>query len=290
MQVIYLDTLFLLNGIVDYVLLLASARVAGEPLSRGRFLLGAILGGGYAVAIFLFPFLTGGGYKLLVFLLMMLVAYGKSEKLLRQILIFLALSAGLAGGILAIVLTGGEGLTLQGGVLYSSMDLKIVLLSASICYALVTTVFQNFATHTKASGELVSVSFQLFGQEVDCLAMVDTGNTLKDPISGLPVLVVETKTLSALFPAPFPKEKSGLPYELMSHYKEHPIAQRMRLIPYQAVGVQGLLLVLKMDQITLNQQVIPSTLVGLSPTPVSDGGSYKALVGANCRRGSVSKK
>lgn len=282
-----MDTLFLLNGVVDYVLLLAAARIAGEPLSRGRFLLGAVLGGSYAVAIFLFPFLTSVCYKMLVFLLMMLVAYGRSGKLLRQILIFLALSAGLAGGILAIALTGGEGLTLQGGVLYSSMDLKIVLLSASICYALMTTVFQNFATHTKISGELVSVSFQLFEQEVECLAMVDTGNTLKDPISGLPVLVVETKTLAKLFPTPFPKEKSSHPYELMNHYKEHPIAQRMRLIPYQAVGVQGLLLVLKMDKITLNQKMIPSTLVGLSPTPVSDGGSYKALVGANCISGSI---
>ena len=53
MTVIYVDTLFLLNTMVDYLLLLASARLAGEPLARLRFLLGALLGGGYAVAIFL---------------------------------------------------------------------------------------------------------------------------------------------------------------------------------------------------------------------------------------------
>ena len=48
MTVIYVDTLFLLNAIVDYLLLLAAARLAGEPLTRLRFLLGALLGGGYA--------------------------------------------------------------------------------------------------------------------------------------------------------------------------------------------------------------------------------------------------
>ena len=53
MTVIYIDTLFLLNTLVDYLLLLASARVAGEPLRRGRFALGAVLGGLYACAIFL---------------------------------------------------------------------------------------------------------------------------------------------------------------------------------------------------------------------------------------------
>ena len=53
MTVIYVDTLFLLNAMVDYLLLLAAARLAGEPLTRLRFLLGALLGGGYAVAIFL---------------------------------------------------------------------------------------------------------------------------------------------------------------------------------------------------------------------------------------------
>lgn len=45
MTVIYVDTLFLLNTMVDYLLLLASARLAGEPLARLRFALGAVLGG-----------------------------------------------------------------------------------------------------------------------------------------------------------------------------------------------------------------------------------------------------
>ena len=53
MTVIYVDTLFLLNGIIDYLLLLAAARLAGEPLRRLRFGAAAALGGAYAVAIFL---------------------------------------------------------------------------------------------------------------------------------------------------------------------------------------------------------------------------------------------
>ena len=50
MTVIYVDTLFLLNTMVDYLLLLASARLAGEPLARLRIAQGEVLGGLYAVA------------------------------------------------------------------------------------------------------------------------------------------------------------------------------------------------------------------------------------------------
>ena len=53
MTVIYLDELFLLNFVVDYLLLLAAGRLAGEILRRGRLALGAALGAAYAGAVFL---------------------------------------------------------------------------------------------------------------------------------------------------------------------------------------------------------------------------------------------
>ena len=51
-MVLYADVLFLLNAVIDYILLLLSARMAGEPLRRSRFLLGAAIGGLYSVVIF----------------------------------------------------------------------------------------------------------------------------------------------------------------------------------------------------------------------------------------------
>ena len=48
MTVVYIDALFLLNLIVNYLLLLAAAKLAGEPLRRLRLAAGAALGGLYA--------------------------------------------------------------------------------------------------------------------------------------------------------------------------------------------------------------------------------------------------
>ena len=48
--VIYLDELFLLNFVVDYLLLLAAGRLSGEILRRGWLALGAAIGAAYAAA------------------------------------------------------------------------------------------------------------------------------------------------------------------------------------------------------------------------------------------------
>jgi len=45
LTVIYLDTLFFLNAVVDYLLLLAAVRLAGEPLHRLGVAAGGLLGG-----------------------------------------------------------------------------------------------------------------------------------------------------------------------------------------------------------------------------------------------------
>ena len=114
MTVIYIDTLFLLNALVDYLLLLAAARLAGEPMRRWRFALGAGLGGVYAVAIFLpgLSFLAHPLCRLASVALMMVVSYGGSRRLLRQGLLFVALTCAFGGGVVAIGLLGGTGLSL----------------------------------------------------------------------------------------------------------------------------------------------------------------------------------
>ena len=53
MQVIYVDSLFFLNLCIDYLLCLVSARVCGLVLKRSRYLLSALIGAGYSVAVFL---------------------------------------------------------------------------------------------------------------------------------------------------------------------------------------------------------------------------------------------
>ena len=285
MTVIYVDTLFLLNAAVDYLLLLASARLAGEPLARLRFLLGAALGGMYAVAIFLpgLSFLARPPCRLAAAVLMVLAAFWKSRRLLRQVVIFLALSCAFGGGVLAIGLLGGRGLTLSNGVLYSGMDLKIVLLSAAGCYGALTLLFQRTGRHTAAAGELRPVRLTLGERQVSLTALVDTGNTLTDPATGRPVLVAEADCVEELLPPGIRPSPADLrdPAGALERLKD-PWRRRFRLLPYRSVGVdRGLLLAVRVDQVQVGEEDRGPMLAALSPTPVSDGGGYRALLGAD---------
>ena len=280
MTVIYVDTLFLLNALVDYLLLLASARLAGEPLSRPRFLLGAALGGLYAAGIFLpgLGFLARPPCRLAAAAVMVLAAFWNSRRLLRQTVIFFALSCALGGGVLAVGLLGGRGLSLRGGVLYSGMDLTILLLSAAGCYALLTLALRGAARHTGPGGELLTVRLTLGARSLALTALADTGNTLSDPVTGRPVVVAEGEALEGLLPAglrPDLADPAGWLEGL-----EGPWQRRFRLVPYRAVGVErGLLLALRLDKVQVGEADWGPALAALSPTPVSDGGSYRALVG-----------
>ena len=46
MTVVYVDSVFVLNALMDYLLVLCAARLAGIPLRRRRYLLAGLLGGG----------------------------------------------------------------------------------------------------------------------------------------------------------------------------------------------------------------------------------------------------
>ena len=283
MTVVYVDTLFLLNGLVDYLLLLAAARLAGEPLRRLRFALGAALGGGYAVALVL----PGGSFlshplcRAASAALMLVAAYGGSRRLLRQGLIFLALTCAFGGGVLAIGLMGGQGLALgERGIFYSSLDLKMVLLSAAVCYVLLTLVFQRAGRHTTLTGELLPAVLEAEGRRVALTALVDTGNTLTDPVTGRGVMVAEGESLAALFPGEYRPTPAELRDPAGALERLGGWTGRFRLLPYRTVGVErGMLLALRVDSLRLGGEDVGAALVALSPTPVSDGGGYRALVG-----------
>ena len=283
MGTVYLDELFVLNFVVDYLLLLAAGRLAGEVLLRRRLALGALLGAGYAAAVFL----PGGGFllhplcKLAAAAGMVLAGYGGSRRLLRVSLVFLAVSAAFGGGILALQALGSRSLAMENGVLSSTLDLPLILLSAAVCYVGLTLLFQRGARHG-GPRELVPAVLRLEGRRVALTALVDTGNTLTDPATGRPVMVAEGEKVGALFPAgraPTAEELRD-PAALLERLDRQGWRGRCRLLPYQAVGVEcGMLLALRLDGARVGGEEWSGLLLALSPTRLTDGGGYCALIG-----------
>ena len=105
MVTIYADVLFLLNTLVDYLLLLITGRIAGIPLCRKRYWAAAVLGGGYSVLAIipcLRTILASIPFKVLGWIAISAIAYGFSHQIIKLILLFGGTSCSLAGVVLAL--------------------------------------------------------------------------------------------------------------------------------------------------------------------------------------------
>ena len=275
MTVVYIDLLFLLNLIANYLLLLAAGRMAGAVLARWRIGLGAGLGALYAALIFLpgLGWLAQWPCKLAAGILMVLAAYGGERRLLRVTVVFFGASAALAGAVLGLELLGSASLTLENGVFYTPIDVRLLLLSFVACYFVLSLFFRRVGQH---GGELSRLELELDGGKVELTALRDTGHSLTDPADNRPVVVADTRALSGVLP-----DWADAADPIASVERCHALGSRQaRIVPYRAVGVDhGMLLALRARQVRVDGRPLGRLLVALSPTPVDDGGGYQALIG-----------
>ena len=196
---VYADEAFLLNGAVDYLLLVCAAKLGGGRILRLRLALAAAFGGVYAAAA-LFPalaFLRQLPVKLASLAAMLLIAFGAGRGTLRTGALFFAAVCAFGGAAVAAAQLFGTGvLVLPGGTFYAVSGLGLLLL-AGILYALCYTVFACTVQH---GGEIRTLQLRLGGRSVQVRALHDTGCTLRDPMTGERVLVAEAGVLQALLP------------------------------------------------------------------------------------------
>lgn len=270
MTVIYLDAYLALSLAVNYGLLVCAGRLDGDRVSRRRCLAAAGLGAAMG-AVSLLPwggFLAHPAGQAAVGAGMVLTAYGSSDRLLRTGGLFLVLSCAWGGGLLLLSRGAGGGL----------MGFRGLLVTAALGYGGLSLGLRGQFRHTRTGGDLVPLELTWDGRAMKLLALRDTGHTLTDPLTGGPVVVVEGRALAALLPELDP-DLPAHPVEQLGKAREQVPGAAFQLLPYRAVGVDhGLLLALRLDRAVWGETDISNCLTALSPTPVSDGGGYQALV------------
>jgi stage II sporulation protein GA (sporulation sigma-E factor processing peptidase) len=97
------DSLFLINLVINYIMLLVTAKICAGAMNRLRLLGAAVLGAVYSVAVVLpeTPFLRSPVLRVAVGLLMVLAAFGGKPRVIRHTLVFFAVSASFGGAVMA---------------------------------------------------------------------------------------------------------------------------------------------------------------------------------------------
>ena len=252
---VYVDVVMLLNFLVDFFLLLGTNRLCGYPTAMGKTVIAGALGGIYGGVCLVpgFTFLGNLVWRITVLALMCCIAFGWHRSALRRGALFLFLTMAL-GGIA------------QG--MYGSGILGLIGAAAGL-FLLCAVGFRGKIF----GGQQVPVMLRKGRQVCHLVALRDTGNTLKDPITGESVLVVGSEIAWELLG--LTRQQLQTPLDTMASGN----IPGLRLIPYRSVGCSaGMLLAARMDEVTVDGQ--PSgKLVAFAPQAIGKAETYQALAG-----------
>ena len=248
-MVIYIESVFAFNVLVDYLLLFGAARVAGRTVARRRLLLGAAVGGIYAAVQLFLP--KSVVLLLLGLALMGAAAYRGSGRAVKLTLLFFLASCGLAGVVMLLGQSLGSMARLARGVVTADLPWGVFLIAAGTSYLLLSVVFRYGAARTGSETADVVIAYR--GKTARVRLLRDTGNTLCDPVTGL-ISEEETATLPR--------------------------------IAYCSVGnADGTLPLLRCEGITVDEIKLGSRAVALAEHPLGDGGAYAGLWCEGCEKG-----
>lgn len=202
MRTIYIDELFLLNFAVDYIILYLTATFSALPYRRLRLLLGAAVGALYSVAAYFaevygVPIVPSIPIKLAAGAVMLLCAFGYASgaAFVRRGVLMLIISF-LLGGLAyaAGLFLGGS---VSGGVIQAPLAVRAVLIAAALALGL-CGAFSRGGGRELTSGR-AEVSLTYNGRKAEFSALLDSGNLLRDPLDGSPVIVCTTDAVAPLF-------------------------------------------------------------------------------------------
>lgn len=296
MHVVYVDQVLAGNLLLNYVLLRTAGRLGQVAAARGRLLLAAALGSIYSLLWFMpgFHQLFTLPVKVVFSLATILVAFGPlpARRFLACYCFFFLASFALGGMWLGFVyfLSATPGYSHGADHPFTVIDLYywpglflalLALLGGGRAMAwLVRTRLHRGCLR-------VPLVVELNGRRVEARALVDTGNSLRDPLTGHPVVVMEYNALKEALPAGvrelFEQEGGLDSSDLLAALSATSLAPRFRLIPFRSLGRErGLLVGIRPDRVEVkdhnHRKAYNRVVVGIYRRPLDHHGGYQALI------------
>lgn len=250
---VYWETVVGLNFLVDLFLLLGTNRLFGSALRPLRCVSAALLGGVYAGICLLpgFAFMGNLFWRMVSLCGVCVIAFGISKRAIKKGFLFIFLTMAL-GGIVTLLGKGGFW--------------QLALSAAGVFVICLIGFEKNLQGQKK-----VAVVLRRGDTVIHLTALQDTGNTLKDPVTGESVLVVGEDVAAQL---------AGLSHEqLISPIETMTQIPGLRLVPFRSVGCScGMMLAMSMDKVIIDGESC-GKLVAFAPQSIGGKGRYQALAG-----------
>lgn len=230
---------------------------------------------------------------ILKFILSIVIIYvsfsPRNIKEILKMLVFFYLTSftfgGAALGVIYMVNTGK--ISIQNGVIIGRYSLKTIFAGIIIAFIIVIVAFKLVKAKISKNDLFCNINIKINQKIIKTRAMIDTGNLLKEPITNIPVVVVEHKILFCAIPKEILEnienilggDFSQIPENIKKEYMS-----KLKVIPFSSLGKQnGMLLGLKADglEIELDDETknIDKIIIGIYNKNLSKKGNYSALLG-----------
>ncbi len=268
MPVVYIDVLFLINFTMDYIVLSCNGAIFKIRHRHRYTAIASVIGALYACGIFFtdLPLLYSAAAKLIVGALMVYIAYLPSDirAFLKYLLCFLGTSVLFAGALFMFFCISGTGskvgAVVRNGATYFNVSLLYLAVTTAAAYILIR-VYLKFSDKSRRR-QFYDIEIGLGGRSVNVRALVDTGNSLTEPITCRPVIIVEKESIS------------GLSEDIYSNHKTF-------IIPFSALGTDsGAVLGFTPDYVRIidERRYIKDVIIGVYCKALCSSSDYHALI------------
>lgn len=246
-QDVYADILFLINFSMDYLCLYICAKIMHRPLRLPRMLIASTLGGIYSVlALFL---TVSPALDLLVDAAicfgMSAIAFSQKGRRFSSTLLCAFLFVGISmmtGGVMTAIFNLLNRLELPLGNLEAD-GLSTYLFAIIAAIAGIISLRSTAIMSRRTSIRECILTLTLAGKSLTCTAISDTGNLVKDPISGKRVVLIDRNTLSKLTDiTEFDDFASGKPRDSSS-------LRLLRIVPIKTASGRSILVATLPDRL-----------------------------------------
>lgn len=199
---IYADVLIAVNTIVNFFIILLCGKINKQQIKNWRIILGALVGGIFSLTIFL-PLNNGildAVIKIISAMFMILMSFGfkKIKVFLRNVSTLFLITYLYAGVVFAIwYLFKPQKILIINSIVYFDISLLFLIISIVAIY-LAITVFSSIVKKEAVSAKNCCVRLFLDARNIELNTMFDTGNSLSDPLSASPVIIVSKNKLTEL--------------------------------------------------------------------------------------------
>ena len=295
---IYVDVVLMENLIMNYIILLATGLILKIKIKHIRLILGSLLGAIYTIVAYtgFLKIYSNFILKIILSLIIVYIAYNpQTVKTLSKELLFFYLTSFVFGGaaFALIYIVKPQDILMKNGLFLGTYPLKTVILAAIVAFIIIITAFKIIKRKMTKKDMIYKIEVKLNGKIIKTKALVDTGNMLKEPITNLPVVVIERSLLYDSIPKEILnhlEEIIGGDFEKIPEEIRIKYISKLKLIPFSSLGKQnGMLIGIKPEYLKVikgeednNEEVAEikeNVILGIYDKSLTKRGEYRALMG-----------